>query len=1423
MKVKKVLSLALALVMILTMIPAQLILSNANKQGRPSGEIGEAVKYNTDVTLEEDGDYAGLVKVAFQASVKYPETMTTTEQKSIVTLEDIVFVDTTVLEPVDYDGVNSILDTVKSNAGSAPAYSWVVDPEETDIALFGEDVTVIQRNKPVQKQYGLALSALSYNDDQLYIHFVAQQSPSGYVWGVEDQFCTIAYMYFKLADGKELTDVPAAVRNVTEDDLGSDTACRARSFMSENYVSTGPEPNMFSPYMSATYSDAFDPAPQPTTVKVTFNWKAVEEGVVVDKSTGEVEYEPGADLAAPAGSEADYSTDEYDYEFTGWSPEVPATVPETPATQTYTAQYQPKAVNKEALETEYDADKGLVQTDYDEKVPGAWDTFQQALEEAERVLADETASKVDVADALAALEAAMANLTPKTPQASYSITFNWQPGDQSKTDSYNEGDPVQAPDGSEADYVSADGRTKNVFSGWKDDNTGTVYGTAARIPAVAGEASYTAQYAPEDVKVTITFDVNGTKTEVEKIYNDPVTVADAPVVEDYYSDGGDTFNEFTGWDPAAFTNATENKTYTAQFDSKPVYADYTEVDAAIARANAKKAEDEYADKYTEESKTALEDAINAVDRTIPQSQQTTVDQMAGAIEAAIDGLTVKDVTLKFITHEAPEGIEKTYKYGDPVEAADVPEITEYTDGQGFVWSPNGWNKDIPQTAKVDDIFTAQYTKEDTASTADLQQAVNDAIAKRDNGTNWTQASVNNLNDVLDEAAPYLEQGAEFPASQQGAINDLETRVKAAADALTPQGVDQFDVTFNWKTSNLTGDEGTPATDTKSYPNGETANVPDGAEDGYETQDYTYSFLRWEPSIIAVDGANQVYNAVYNDGVQKDAETDDLREALAQAQNKKAEDNYEDKYTEGSREALQNAITNALNVLDTNPKPSQQGTVNTATQAIRDALDNMDKNQFTITFYTHETPQGIDRVLEYGDPIIEPPYSGYSEGDYDYTPNGWLDENDTPVEVPATATQDAKFYANYTQSEKRLADYAKNTAAVDSATAVLATPNADKIYTEDYLQGIDNALQQNVDQGLGRTRQGEVDEATARIENALANPQYINYTISFVDDDDTPIASKNDYHYGDQVTVPADPEKAPTVDKVFTFNAWDPAVENVTKDQQYKATYTSEARPYTVTYNYHGGTSTEPVRYGSTPQNPPTVAPYAEGGFKYTFARWDKEFAPVDGTDATLVYTAVYDKEQMPAVTVTFRYADSLEEYKDGHMTDHPQDVPYGDMPAVPTPKSFVDGNTTYKFVEWDKDVVAATEAATYTAVYEPVTDFVPDMTEINALIARYNQMVKTGKYNKDDLKAVKAYIDEIYDTEFTSQDEVDEMAANLKVLEDSCRRISTTTEKKSSTSKYSSSRTARTGDNATLVVMSIILVSSLGIAVVSLKKRRKNI
>ena len=308
---------------------------------------------------------------------------------------------------------------------------------------------------------------------------------------------------------------------------------------------------------------------------------------------------------------------------------------------------------------------------------------------------------------------------------------------------------------------------------------------------------------------------------------------------------------------------------------------------------------------------------------------------------------------------------------------------------------------------------------------------------------------------------------------------------------------------------------------------------------------------------------------------------------------------------------------------------------------------------------------------------------------------------------------------------------------------------------------------------------------------------------------------------------------------YTFTGWDKEVVGVEGDVTYTAQYTEttvEAPTYTINFKYYD--TAEQADSGNLADHPVTLeqgdmptAPVPENfttaTATYEFTGWDKEIGVAEA-DAT--YTAQYTVTPIVnTYEINFRYADTKEQVvDDGHFVDHIQYVKEGEMPEIPTPENFTDGNTTYTFTGWNKEVEAATGDTVYTAVYNTETAFVPDMTEIEALVERYNHMVKTGLYNKDDLAAVKAYIDDIYDlydnNEFTSQDEVDEMAIQLKILEDACRKIDKQEEsKKDETSKREYKRTSpATGDNASLVVMSVILVASIGLAIVSIKRRKRD-
>ena len=74
---------------------------------------------------------------------------------------------------------------------------------------------------------------------------------------------------------------------------------------------------------------------------------------------------------------------------------------------------------------------------------------------------------------------------------------------------------------------------------------------------------------------------------------------------------------------------------TFEWDKWHISADYTKVDAAIAKANALK-KDDYKDF------SAVETAVNAVDRSKSKAEQAKVDAMAKAIEDAIAALQYKD-------------------------------------------------------------------------------------------------------------------------------------------------------------------------------------------------------------------------------------------------------------------------------------------------------------------------------------------------------------------------------------------------------------------------------------------------------------------------------------------------------------------------------------------------------------------------------------------------------------------------------------------------------------------------------------------------------------------------------------------------------------------------------------------------------------
>jgi|GEM_PF-6782371 len=1693
MKVKKVLSLALALVMVFSMIPIQLITS----AGVEKNKIGDATDLYVDVSIadESTGKYAGLIDVALQATIDYSK-LEEGDERVLKTFNQVITIDPDVVSTVskasrtrgnpNMAAMLALVDEASLKFINA-SKDWALIPAEIPLDDTGEETATFAMN---------SMSTLSKNTAGKVIIQMAGNSEDGYEYWEQEApatgpvTVTLSHLYLKPQEGKTLADCKAAINLGTDSDIGPGSGTPS-VVDALSYVSSAKEAAGYPNSVDIGFSSDFDPV---SSYTVTFTGIKKADGTAADDV--EITNDGVDEFEVP--TLVNYTDGNFTYTANGWDKEVvnPAT-----ADATYTAQYTKTKNDASSLQTEVTSDEALKEEDYQ----SGWDTFAQKLAAAQTVLTNNASENPadwptagEIETALNDLVDARRALVPVA--ATYNITFVWQTaeGEQSTTVPFTEGAQIVAPEGSQAD-IDADTYTQ-AFQGWKDST-----GEVVDLPTCSGEATFTAKYADPVAKtIAISFNYRDANAELTTL---DVPAAElgtsvanyAPNAQTVTTADGNTTYEFTGWDPALGTVSAGVTEYTAQYNEVANKADYTAVDNAISAANEMTGQTDYAKKYTGDSRQVLTDAINRVVRDLPVSRQGDVDAMATAITDAITALTLQDYTITYVVPNSDPTTE-TFQYGATAQAvaAKAPVVPESYDDGDYHYTLTGWSPDfaaVDGNATYDAQYEGSFVPADTTA---LQTAVNNKIAERDSGTEWTDESVAALNQKLGEAEQYLNPPAQIGQSQQGAIDALTNAIKNSTLVPKGQPVTTYTIVFqDWDGSEIS---------TQTVNAGNSITVPqDPTRPDSQDGNTSYTFTGWGAEVETTPTQDATYTAQYSETTNY-ADLTTLNDAISAAEQKQQEANFDEKYA--NAEDFNRLVSEANALAQSEPLKSQQGDVD----AKAGELNNFElvPNQFTITFITHEGT--TERILDYGETPQAPATPNYTENDYEYSFLEWKVDN-VPAEI-APATANVTYVADYS-SQFLPADYSANETAVGNAERILTTPDADKIYTEETLGALQNAVDNNVQPGLGESQQQQVDDATAAINDAITGlekivytvtfnvdgqeyatgtynynvdlvvpvdpvkqedntytyafagwepqvsekvtanatyngsftPTYKEYTVAFVDYDSTPISSET-YHWGDTIQVPVDPTRPNDETYHYDFAGWDPAVEatcqgNVTYkatytptyieydiafvdyndepissgtyhwgdtitvpddptrpddetytysfagwnpavvatcqgDETYKATYTPTYIDYTVKFTVDGADyDVQTLHYGDTvvlPDNPtkapsvstvysftgwtpevvttcqgdaeytavfnesprmytitvvtkdptdastvtdtmdvtfgdtPTIADPATGfvvaGTQYDFTGWDPAIAPVDGdatytaqytetpvvtptytinfkyaddatqaesgsyadhsavyaqgampsiptpddfTTATMqykfkqwdkevgvaeadtTYTAVYDEIPLTTTyTINFIYAESAAEVEDGHLTDHFQTVEDGAMPTVPSPDDYVDGNTTYTFVGWDKEVVAATGDAVYTAIYQVDTKFVPDMTDIEKLVERYKQMVKTGKYVQEDLDAIKAYIDDIYDkydnNEFTNQAEVDEMASYLKYLEDNARKIKEeggNTDKKDSSRRSSYSRTARTGDNATLVVMSIILVSSIGLAVVTLKKRRK--
>ena len=203
-----------------------------------------------------------------------------------------------------------------------------------------------------------------------------------------------------------------------------------------------------------------------------------------------------------------------------------------------------------------------------------------------------------------------------------------------------------------------------------------------------------------------------------------------------------------------------------------------------------------------------------------------------------------------------------------------------------------------------------------------------------------------------------------------------------------------------------------------------------------------------------------------------------------------------------------------------------------------------------------------------------------------------------------------------------------------------------------------------------------------------------YTITWKDGDNNTIKTDENVKYGATPNyVGATPTKSQTVEWVYTHDSWTPAVETVTANATYTATFTQAKRKYNVTWTGVGITErTDQVAYGETPVygEEPTQGPTVSEVF--TFKWMNDETAEIGLKPVTgdVTYAGSFVGSPRPYI---IRFVND-----DGEELQS-SEVGYGSEPSYigTTPVSTVNPSCT--FAGWTPAITIVSGEAIYTATY----------------------------------------------------------------------------------------------------------------------------
>ena len=390
---------------------------------------------------------------------------------------------------------------------------------------------------------------------------------------------------------------------------------------------------------------------------------------------------------------------------------------------------------------------------------------------------------------------------------------------------------------------------------------------------------------------------------------------------------------FIGWNvdvPA--TMPASDLTLVSQWSEND--ADYTAYNAAVAAAQAKKAETDYDKTYTAESRAALDAALAEKVSGKKYSEQSVVDAAAKAINDAVASLEVMTYNATFYVDGVKYRVVPT-KVGEQIIAPENPTK------EGFVFT--GWDKEVGAMGTENVSFNAQFTAGAVSYKVETYEMdVNGA---------YGAATVKTVPATTGEAVSVT------PETREGFTVDNENSILSGTVAANSSLV--LKVYYSRNQYKLTVD----GVESMVY-YGAAISVAEPTK-AHET------FNGWDPALPETMPAHDV--TVVSTWIKDDADYTAYNEAKAKAEAKQNEENYDKKYTAETRNALAEALKT---VVPEGLKYDEQHIINAATTAINDAVKALELETYTATFYVNGevhatvTAKVGEQIAAPADPIVD---------------------------------------------------------------------------------------------------------------------------------------------------------------------------------------------------------------------------------------------------------------------------------------------------------------------------------------------------------------------------------------------------------------------------------------------------------------------